>query len=186
MSSNYKFRDPGQLYFVTYSVVYWIDLFIRKGYRDILLESWEYCREKKGMQLYAWCIMTSHVHMIIGSEQEKMEDIMRDMKKYTSFELKKALQNQYGESRKEWILPMMEKAGKLNAHSRDFQLWQEGNHPIQLPNPQIAHQKLDYVHNNPVEAGIVEKPEDYLYSSARNYYGMKGLIDIILLDPILI
>ena len=186
MSSNYKFRDPDQLYFVTFSVVYWIDLFIRKEYRDILLKSWEFCKSQKGMELYAWCIMTSHVHMIIGSNQEKPEDIMRDMKKYTSFELKKAIGEYYGESRKEWMLSMMEEAGRDNTHSRNFQLWQEGNHPVELTSAAIMHQKLDYVHNNPVEAGIVEKPEDYLYSSARNYYGGKGLIDVIILDPILV
>ncbi|HEX5152617.1 MAG TPA: hypothetical protein VFW07_14300 [Parafilimonas sp.] len=50
----------------------------------------------------------------------------------------------------------------------------------------MAWQKLDYIHGNPVKAGFVEKPEDYLYSSARNYYGMKGLIDIDMLDPLII
>ena len=80
---------------------------------------------------------------------------------------------------------MMERAGKKNSNNKDFQLWQQDNHPILLKNAEMAHQRLDYTHYNPVEAGIVEKPEDYLYSSARNYYGMKGLIDVTLLNPIL-
>jgi hypothetical protein len=79
---------------------------------------------------------------------------------------------------------MMERAGKKRGEK--FQFWQEGNHPIILWSPRVIHQKLNYIHYNPVVAGIVERPEDYLYSSARDYYGGKGLIDVILLDPILI
>ena len=81
------------------------------------------------------------------------------------------------------MLGLMEKAGKANSQNQSFQLWQQDNHPIELFDYRIMHQKLDYVHNNPVEAGIVEKPEDYLYSSARNYYGLPGLIDILLVEP---
>ena len=186
MSSKYKFNDPDELYFVSFAVVNWIDLFIRNIYKDILLDSWRHCQKEKGMELYGWCIMTSHVHMIIGSQKEKMEDIMRDMKKFTSGKLKQAIKDYPGESRREWMLKLMEEAGKANSYNKDFQLWQQDNHPIELTTLEIAHQRLDYIHYNPVEAGIVEKPEDYLYSSARDYYGIGGLIDIILLDPIIV
>ena len=186
MSTKYKFKDQDKLYFVSFAVVYWIDLFTRNEYRNILLESWKYCQSKKGMDLYAWCIMTSHVHMIIGSHGDKLEDIMRDMKRHTSEALKKAIQTHPGESRREWMLSLMERAGKKNSNNLNFQLWQQDNHPIELATPVIAHQKLDYLHYNPVVAGIVEKPEDYLYSSAIDYYtNRKGMIDIILIDPIL-
>jgi len=123
--------------------------------------------------------------MIIGSHGENMEDIMRDMKKHTSIELRHAIQNLPVESRKEWILLMMHNAGKANSNNNDFQLWQQDNHPIELYTPQVTHQKLDYIHNNPVVAGIVDKAEEYLYSSARDYFGKSGLIDVILLDPLL-
>jgi len=122
--------------------------------------------------------------MILGTQGKNMEDIMRDMKRHTSLQLKDAIQNNPTESRKEWMLWMMKRAGNKNSNNTDFQLWQQDNHPIQLTNSKMAHQKLDYTHYNPVQAGIVEKPEDYLYSSARNYYGMKGLIEVILLDPL--
>lgn len=137
------------------------------------------------MELYGWCIMTSHVHMIIGSHGEEMEDIMRNMKRHTSEEIKKAIKRHPAESRREWLVWMMERAGNKNSNNISFQLWQQDNHPIILNTGAITHQKLDYIHNNPVEAGFVEKPEDYLYSSARDYYGKKGLIDITLLDLIL-
>ena len=185
MSNKYKFRSPDELNFVSFTVVYWIDLFIRNEYKDILLESWKYCMNKKGLQIFGWCIMTSHAHMIIGSENHPMDAIMRDMKKFTSGMLPKAIQNNPAESRRDWLLNLMNNSGQKNCHNKIFQLWQQDNHPMELTTPKIMHQKLDYIHDNPVKAGFVEKPEDYLYSSARNYYGMRGLIEIQLLDPIL-
>ena len=185
MSNKYKFHDQQQLYFVSFAVVYWIDLFIRTEYKDILLESWKFCQQEKGMELYGWCIMTSHVHMIIGSNKDPLENIMRDMKRHTSIELRKAIEQHHGESRKEWLLELMQRAGTRNGNNVGFQLWRQDNHPILLSTPKIAHQKLDYLHYNPVVAGIVDYPEEYLYSSARDYYGGKGLIDILLLDPLI-
>ena len=140
--------------------------------------------EHKGMGLYGYCIMTSHIHMIIGSHQAKIEDIILDMKTHTSKQLRKAINEHPTESRREWMLWMMQRAGMKNSNNKDFQLGQQDNHPIKLKNAEMAHQGLDYTHYNPVEARIVEKAEDYLYSSARNYHGMKGLIDVTLLDPI--
>ena len=186
MSTKYKFRDQDQLYFVTFAVIHWIDLFIKEEYKTIMLNSWRHCIEHKGMELYAWCIMTSHIHMIIGSHGEKLEKIMQSMKKFTSIQLKEAIQNHPSESRRVWMLKLMNEAGRQNSHNREFQLWQQDNHPVELTTMRIDHQRLDYTHDNPVEAGIVEKPEDYLYSSARNYFGLTGLIDITLLDPVLI
>jgi putative transposase len=184
MSTKYKFRDQDKLYFVSFAVVNWIDLFIRNEYKDIMLKSWQHCQQHKGLEIYSWCIMTSHVHMIVGTHGDKLENIMRDMKKHTSLELKKAIKEHPQESRREWLLWMMERAGKKNSQNLEFQLWQQDNHPIELFDHTVLHQKLDYIHYNPVEAGIVEKPEDYLYSSARNYYDLAGLINIILVDPL--
>jgi len=186
MSNKYKFHDQDKLYFVSFSVVYWIDLFIRNEYKQILLESWKHCQKHKGLEIYGWCIMTSHVHMIIGSHGDKMEDILRDMKRYSASALRQAMENNPVESRKEWMLWMMKRAGTKNSNNESFQLWQQDNHPIMLFNHKVLHQKLNYIHNNPVEAGFVEKPEDYLYSSARNYYDLPGLLDIILVDPLLV
>ena len=186
MSTRYKFRDQDQLYFVSFAVVNWIDLFIRNEYKDIMLASWRHCQAKKGLEIYGWCIMSSHIHMIIGTHGEKLENIMRDMKKHTSIALKEAIKQHPAESRKEWMLGMMKTAGEKNSQNNEFQFWQQDNHPIELFDQKILHQKLDYIHYNPVVAGIVEHPEDYLYSSARDYYGGKGLIDIIMVDPLIL
>ena len=100
--------------------------------------------------------------------------------------LREAIKNHRRESRKEWVLWLMERAGKKNSNNIDFQLWQQNNNPVELSSSKMAWQKLNYIHNNPVRAGFVDKPEDYLYGSARSYCGMKGLIDISYLDPLII
>lgn len=186
MSTKYKFKDQSQLYFVSFAVVYWIDFFVRNEYKQIMLNSWEYCKSQKGMELYGWCIMSSHVHMIIGSSENKLENIMRDMKKHTSLTLKQAIISHPGESRKEWLLWMMKRAGQKNSNNENFQLWRQDNHPIELNETQKTHDALDYIQKTPVVAGIVEKAEDYLYSSARDYFNLTGMIDITKIDGIVL
>jgi REP element-mobilizing transposase RayT len=183
MSRKYKFLDSDQLYFVSFAVIEWIDLFIRVEYKDILLKSFEYCIRNKGLELYAYCIMTSHVHMIIGSHKEPMQNIMRDLKRHTSEVLRKTIEQSKSESRREWMLQMMKEAGTKNSNNRGFQLWRQDNHPIELRDPQKRYKALNYIHYNPVEAGFVEKEEDWLYSSARNYHGLRGWIEVNILDP---
>ena len=197
MSRKYKFHNNQQIYFVSFAVVGWIDLFIRNEYKDELVKSLDYCIKLKDLELYAWVIMTSHVHLIIGSRGKPLSDIMRDLKRHTSERLHILIKNNTKESRKECLpaealaqagmLELMEQAGNENSNNSGFQLWQQHNHPIELPTPQIVHQKLDYLHLNPVAAGFVEKPEDWLYSSAKDYYtGKKGMLDIILIEPLIV
>jgi putative transposase len=182
MSRKYKFRDNSKLYFISFSVVYWLDVFIRNEYKEILLDSWRYCMQHKGLEIYAWCIMTSHVHMIIGSKGINLADIVRDMKSFTSTSLRKAINEHPQESRKEWLLWMMKRAGEKNGNNKDFQFWQQHNQPIELSSNDIMQQRLDYLHHNTVEAGFVEEPEQWLYSSARDYAGIKGLLPVTLIE----
>jgi REP element-mobilizing transposase RayT len=187
MSRKYKFKDNEELFFVSFAVINWIDLFIRNEYKEVLITSIQYCQQHKDLDVYAYCIMTSHVHLIIGSRGNGMSNIMRDLKRHTSESLRKTIQQYPRKSRKEWMLQMMEEAGKQNSNNIGFQLWQQDNHPIALSTEKIMQQKLDYLHNNPVEAGFVEKPEDWLYSSAKQYYTeKKGMVDIIQIEPTLI
>jgi REP element-mobilizing transposase RayT len=187
MSRKYKFKENDKLYFVSFAVINWIDLFIRKEYKDVIVSSLKYCIEKKNLELYAWCILTSHVHLVIGSSENPLENIMRDLKRHTSEHLHQLIKHSSKESRREWLLAMMEKAGKENSNNCGFQLWQQHNNPILLVNQQMMHQKLNYLHNNPVEAGFIEKPEDWLYSSAKDYFtGKKGMVDILPIDPMII
>jgi len=156
-------------------------VFIRKEYKDIFLDSIRYCQRNKGLEVYAYCIMSSHVHMIIGrSGDQKLEDIIRDIKKFTSVKIVEAIRNNPHESRRELLVWLFERAGKQNSNNTNFQFWQQHNHPIELNTNKMIDQRLEYIHLNPVEAGIVLSPEDYLYSSAVNYAGLpEKLIDVI-------
>ena len=180
MSTKYKFKDSEACYFVTYAVVDWADVFTRNVYREILLDSWKYCQQHKGLNIHAYVIMTNHAHMIMSKSGETaLESIMRDMKKFTSVKLLEAIQSNNKESRREWLLELFRKAGKENSNNTINQFWQQDNHPIQCSTPEILKQKMNYVHENPVRAGLVEKPEDWHWSSAVDYYlGKKGLIDL--------
>lgn len=180
MSRNYKFRDQEKPYFISFATVYWIDVFIRPQYKDILVDSINYCIQEKGLVVYGWVIMTSHVHMIIGTEGEKMQDIVRDFKKYTSKAIVQAIKDNPQESRREWMLWMFERAGKRNGNNTNFQFWQQNNKPIELSDSKMLDQKLNYLHNNPVEEGFVVEAHEYKYSSAIDYADGKGLIDVVL------
>ena len=122
--------------------------------------------------------MTSHIHMIIGSNKDKLENIMRDMKRYTSERLKEAIKFHPTESRKEWMVWMMQRAGLKNGNNKDWQLWQQHNQPLEIATIEMFHRTSNYIHYNPVEAGFVELEEEYLYSSARDFHGKKGLIEL--------
>jgi putative transposase len=181
MSRNYKFHNQQNPHFVTFSVINWIDVFTRIAYREILLDSIKFCMTNKGLEVYAWCIMSNHVHMIIGTTKMEMQGIIRDLKKHTSKEIVKAIRENPQESRKNWMIWMFEREGKGNPNNEYHQFWQQDNHPIELFSNEVMQQKLDYIHNNPVKAGWVDQPEHYLYSSARNYADGSGLLDIILI-----
>ncbi len=178
MSRKYKFHDNDKLYFISFATIHWIDVFIREEYSEILIHSWKHCQQNKGLEIYGWCIMTSHIHMIIGSRKNMLEDIVRDMKKHTSLELKEALKNNVTESRKDWIIWMMERAGKKNRNNKDWQFWQQHNKPIEIKDQEMFDKTLDNMHQNPLAAGFVTKPEDWKDSSAGDFCGMKGLVEL--------
>jgi REP element-mobilizing transposase RayT len=125
--------------------------------------------------------MTSHVHLIISSESIPLNEIIRDLKKFTSKALIWAIK-QGPESRKVWLLKKFQFAADRINRVNTFKVWQDGFHPVELDSNTMMEQRLDYVHNNPVEEGIVRRPEDYVYSSAGDYADEKGLIEVSLID----
>jgi REP element-mobilizing transposase RayT len=183
MSRKYKFQDQEAVYFVTFTTIYWLDIFIRQEYKDIFLDSLRYCQKNKGLELYAYCIMSSHVHMIIARRgEQELQDIMRDIKKYTASRLIDAIKNNQQESRRDLLMWLFKKEGKFNRSNEQYQFWQHHSHPIELNTEEKLYQRMEYIHNNPVETGIVSQPEHYLHSSAMTYAGLsKGLIDVILI-----
>jgi REP element-mobilizing transposase RayT len=178
MSEKYKFDDPGGMYFVTPTIVGWVDLFTRPELKHIVINSLKYCQQNKGLLIHAWCLMPSHLHMIISTSGMSLSSIMRDFKKYTASALVKEIKSDF-ESRKGWMLDLFGEVADGLERVRNFKVWQDGNHPELLYKKKFTEQKLEYLHYNPVQAEIVSKPEDYLYSSARDYYcDEKGLLEI--------
>ena len=160
MSRKYGFNDNAKLFFVSFAVVYWIDVFVRNEYREIVLDSLRHCQRNKRPDVYAWCIMMSYVHLITGSESNSLAHIMRDLKSSTSRSIRLCMEEHQSESRKEWLLWVMKRAGMRNSNHNDWQLWQQDSHPIELYNAEIRKQKLDYLHLNPVVSGFVIKAEE--------------------------
>lgn len=181
---GYKIRNKEGIHFVTFAVVEWVDVFTRKEYRDIVVESLKHCQKERGLQIYSWCIMSNHVHLVVSAKQNDTSEILRDFKKFTSKEIIKTLANNIGESRKEWMMEIFRKEGAANSRNSIYQFWRQDNQPKELFSSGFTKQKLEYIHNNPVEAGIVEKAEEYIYSSARDYYEGKsvGLLEIEFLE----
>jgi len=122
MSRNYKFHNKEGLYFVSFAVVYWIDVFIREIYCEKIIESLKCCQKEKGLVLYSWCIMPSHIHLIFKAHNKNPSDLIRDFKKYTSKEIQKTIEENIQESRKDWMLWMMKRAGKKNSNVQNRQV----------------------------------------------------------------
>lgn len=181
MGFKYRVANDG-IYFITITVIDWIDVFTRKELADVIVESLIYCQKQKGLALYAWCLMPSHLHIIASAlEGIKLTDIMRDFKKFTSKAVVSNIQK-IQESRKEWLLDKFTFAGKTNPKNREYKFWQDGLHAIELDTTSFMVQKLDYLHQNPVAAGMVYEPEHYVWSSAVNYTGAMGLIEVVLIE----
>ncbi len=171
-----------EMYFITTTVIDWIDIFTRPQYKHIVLESLEYCQKHRGLEVYAWVLMPNHLHAIVSAKDETtVADIMRDFKKFTSKKIIEILKDDEKESRREWMLDRFRFVGKNDNKIKNFRIWQDGYYPELIYSLDFYHQKLDYIHNNPVRQEFVIRQEDYLYSSAIDYAGNKGLIDVIVM-----
>lgn len=181
MSTGYQIYDKAGSYFLTFQVVDWVDVFTRKIYRDFVLDSFEYCRKNKGLQLWAYVIMSNHVHCIISAENGNLPDIIRDFKRHTASKILKEIKES-NESRKDWMLKRFVFAAKSHKRNSELQFWTHENHAVELLSYSFTCQKMAYIHENPVRSGWVEKAEDWMYSSQRNYIGLESLIEIDIAD----
>lgn len=179
---GHRIINQNELHFLTFTVVGWVDIFTRKIYRDIIMESLEYSIKERGLLLFAYVVMSNHLHLIARTENPVgLSAVIRDFKKFTSKKILKTIQESPKESRKEWMLQLFSDYGKNNKNNSEYQFWTQHNKPMELVSPKWINQKLHYIHLNPVKAGWVELPEEYLYSSAKNYVGLEGLIPVEIL-----
>jgi REP element-mobilizing transposase RayT len=178
MSEKYKVHNPEGVYFITITVVNWIDLLTRKEYKDIVIDSLKYCQQGKGLVLHAFVIMTNHLHLLVSAEDNYvLSDIIRDFKKHTA---KKIIEEMkfINESRQEWLLRGFGKAADKIKRNSKYKVWQDGFHPIEVLTGDMLLQKLAYIHDNPVNEGWVYEASDYVYSSASNYECKKGGLEV--------
>lgn len=180
MSRKYKFHNKSGLYFVSFAVVYWMDIFIREEYCSIFIDAIKFY-EKDRLELFSFCIMSSHVHLIFRDKENEPEKLLGNIKRYSSRKIQEAIENNPLESRKEWLIWMMERAATKVSNVSKRMFWQHHNQPIELWSQSVILQKLSYIHQNPVTAGFVTEAESWKYSSAINYSGGKGVIDVLLL-----
>jgi len=182
MSDQYIIRNNNALHFVTFTVIDWVDLYTRERYSKQIIESLDYCRKEKGLNIHAYAIMSSHVHLIISSRNGEVQgDIIRDFKKFTTNSFIKLIKEP-GESRREWLLKKFAYAAMRIKRNSKFKVWKDGYHGVELTSNEMIQERLDYIHNNPVESGVVWQPEHYKYSSAIDYYSnQKGLLEVELI-----
>lgn len=181
MSDKYKATDIDKAYYVTITVTDWVDLFTRKRYKEIVVDSLKYCQRKLGLEIYAWCLMSSHLHMMCSSLSEKiLYEIIQRFKMFTTKTLLASIQ-EGPESRREWLMERFAEPCKNIKKKQNYKLWRHGYHAKELRSNDFIYQKLEYIHNNPVDEGIVTYAEDYVYCSAPAYAGKEGLLDVVVL-----
>jgi REP element-mobilizing transposase RayT len=182
MSTKYKATTTEDAYFITITTVGWIDVFIRLNQKYNIINALDYCQKSKGLEIYAYCIMSSHIHLLCkATDGFILSDVIRDFKKYTSKKIIQTIIDE-PESRREWMLDYFKKACEHLKREQHNKIWQDGYHAEIVETNWFIKQKVNYIHNNPVKDKIVILPEDYYFSSARNYAGLDNDLDIVLLD----
>ncbi len=169
--SRYKFAEQDLPHFMTCTVLHWIPVFTRPETVNIVLDSLRYL-QGNGLKLYAWVVLENHIHLI--AQSDNLSQDMARFKSYTSTQITQYLKNNKASA----ILDQLAFYKKRYKGDRALQFWQEGVHPEWTQNSEMMPQKVEYIHFNPVKRGYVDQPEHWRYSSARDYLGGTGLIEV--------
>lgn len=175
----FQVSDQHAVYFLTLSIVDWIDVFTRKEYKLEVVDSLNFCVERKGLEIFAWCLMSNHLHLLCRSKEAfRLSDTIQDFKKFTARKILASMEKESIESRATWILKSSKDQGANQSRITNYKFWIDGLHAISVESNHFFEQKRHYIHQNPVEAMIVDESEEYLFSSARDYAGRKGLVKV--------
>ncbi|WP_282160873.1 REP-associated tyrosine transposase [Ulvibacterium marinum] len=170
-------------YYMTMTVVAWADVFTRKNHKQAIVDSLRYCIDKKGLNVYAYCIMTNHLHLIANCDEPfQLKDTVRDFKRHSARTVLDQILNE-PESRRENLVSIFKNAARDSSKSKTFKFWKTGNHAIELYSEKFLWDKINYTHNNPVSENFVSKPEHWLYSSASNYLEEESILPEITVVP---
>jgi REP element-mobilizing transposase RayT len=173
---------PGKqaCYFLTFNTVDSVDIFIRPVYKQIIVHSLNHFIDHKGLTVFAWCLMTNHLHLLVQArENSVVAELEKEYKSFTTQKILEAIETE-PDSRKSWILERFENFGNLLGLLKKYHVWQTSTNPvfIDLDKRETLIEHFEYIHSNPVRDRIVDTECDYLYSSARDYSGMQGLVNI--------
>ncbi len=170
--SRYKIYNNQAIHFLSNTIVNWIPVFTRPATVNILLDSFRYLQQQHQLKLYGYVILENHIHWIAQSE-----NLPKDIHRFKSYTAKMII-HYLQENGQTKILKQLKFYKKRHKTERNHQFWEEGSHPQEIQGREMLHQKLDYIHQNPVKRGYIDNAEDWRYSSARNYAGKDGLIEI--------
>ncbi len=170
--SRYRILHDQYPHYMTATINNWLPLFTRPETMNIVLNSWRFLQQQCGFELFGYVILENHLHLIARSE-----NLGKDMQRFKSYTAKEILT--FLQIRKATRL-LRQLAFFKRPHKTDstYQVWEEGNHPQLIESAAVLRQKLDYIHQNPVKRGYVDLAEHWRYSSARNYAGGEGLIEV--------
>jgi putative transposase len=182
-------RQPGMpldaCYFLTLNIVDKIDLFVRPAYKQVISDALNHFIRTQGHYLYSWCLMGSHLHLVLRTREGMAPAYFeRDFKRYTTRALLKTIEMEM-DLRRDWMLQRFEEYGKSLRRLEKYTLWQNCSGPLRIENdqPRLLMDRIAHVHENPVREGIVDQPEEYLFSSARDYAGIRGLVAVQVVQP---
>jgi putative transposase len=179
MLSNDKPLIPlDSCYLLTLNTVDKIDVFTRPAYKQVVTEALNYFVDTQGLAIYSWCLMSSHLHLIVRTKEAAAPAYFeRDFKKNTTRALLKAIEMEM-DFRRDWMLQHFEEYRKSLQRKEKFHIWQDCSSPMRIDckPPGMLLERIAHIHENPVREKIVEQPEAYLFSSARDYMGRPGLV----------
>ncbi|QHL89248.1 transposase [Nibribacter ruber] len=164
--SEFRRTSPDETYFITLTVTGWIDVFTRAVYKDFLIENLAYCQKKEHLDIFAYVLMSNHLHLVARRPEKDLTELLGRFKSYTAKKVLAAIEAHPQESRKEWLLHQFQFYARQKEQYSQYHFWQTTHHPVLLHTPALLQQKVDYIHQNPVKASIVTEPEYYVYSSA--------------------
>ena len=180
MPDSYTIKDRSLPHFLTWTVHGWHKVFVGDGYKQVLVDCLNYCVAFKGLVVHAWVIMPDHVHLIAGVDPgASLSAVIRDARRHIarrSLEMMRAEPDLWSNA----LGAMRERANELTTVS-EVKFWKDGSHALPMYNVKFLWQKLNYIHENPVRAGLCDGAEEYLHSSARDYAGRNGLVKLQLL-----
>jgi REP element-mobilizing transposase RayT len=171
--TRYRIFETEYPYFLTCTIVGWLPVFTRPGAVQVLFDCWTFLRHERNFKLYGYVVMENHLHMIASAAE--LSSAMKSFKMYTARRIIELLERHAAE-----VLLRQLRALKLRHKTKsEYQVWQEGSKPKQIGTDAMMRPKLEYMHNNPVKRGYVDEPVHWRYSSARNYAGLPGLVEVV-------